>query len=267
MFADIDVSSVIFLVKLLGWLPSLAGFAAFFLTMPFNIWLSKHYTDAQGSLMEQRDRKLTVVTEALQGIRQIKFAAQERQWQDRINKVRGTELQIQWTVFLYDSGLMFCWILGPLLLSAIGLAVYATLNGKLSASVAFTAITVFSHLEFALAVVPEFTTDGLEAWVSLKRIDKYLKSPERTDDITESKEIVFSNATISWPADGDGATSSEHFQLTDINVKLPENELTVVSGPTGELPHEFSSSLPSPQISPEAANRSNGSQVPVKACS
>ena len=70
--------------------------------------------------MELRDRKLMIVTEALQGIRQIKFSAQERQWQDRIRSVRSLELAKQWTVFLYDTGLMFCWIFGPLLLSAVG---------------------------------------------------------------------------------------------------------------------------------------------------
>ena len=223
-----------FLVRLLGWIPSLAGFGAFSLTMPLNVWLSKHYANAQGRLMEVRDRKLTIITEALQGIRQIKFAAQEKQWQDRIGAVRKDELGTQWRVFLFDSGLMFCWIIGPLLLSAVSLSVYALQHGQLSASVAFTAIAVFSQLEFALAIIPEFTTDGLEAWVSCQRIDKYIKSSERLDDVEECKDLIFSDATVAWPSDADSEAPTERFKLRDLNFIVPQENLTVISGPTGK---------------------------------
>lgn len=46
----------------------------------------------------------------------------------------------------------------PILLSAVALGAYAIINGALSPSVAFTAIAVFSELEFVLSVVPELAT-------------------------------------------------------------------------------------------------------------
>lgn len=46
----------------------------------------------------------------------------------------------------------------PILLSAAALGAYAIINGALSPSVAFTAIAVFSELEFVLSVVPELAT-------------------------------------------------------------------------------------------------------------
>jgi hypothetical protein len=52
----------------------------------------------------------------------------------------------------------FCWLTGPVLLSAVALTVYAYLNGELTPSIAFTSLVVFSSLEDTLSFIPEFTT-------------------------------------------------------------------------------------------------------------
>ena len=182
--------------------------------------------------MKVRDRKLVVVTEALQGIRQIKFSAQEQQWQDRIGQQRTQELKTQWKVFCYDTLLISIWILGPVMLSAISLAVYATLNGGLSASVAFTTLTVMGSIELSLAVIPELISDALEAWVSVKRIGEYLEAPERDKYIMPGNMIAFENVSVAWPADSQ-EQDPDTFVLQNVNLKFPHKELSVISGPTG----------------------------------
>ena len=237
------VVSLVILVKLLGWLPVIVGFAVFFLILPLNIWTSKKFTDAQGNLMEIRDRKLMVLTEALQGIRQIKFSAQENQWEGRIQDARTTELKMIWRVFCLDTVLIFCWLLGPVLLSAVALAVYAATHEDLSASVAFTSITIFAALEFSLGIVPEFTANGLEAWVSAGRIEEYLKAPERKTYTTANDSIEFEDASIAWPTDSAETDAAHRFVLRNMHVKIPNNELTVISGPTGSGKSLFLSSI------------------------
>lgn len=225
--------SLTFLFNLLGWEPVTAGFAMFLLTLPLNIWMSKNFASSQDKLMSVRDRKLVVLTEALQGIRQIKFSAQEEPWQKKIEAVRGVELSTLWRTLYLDCGLIFCWIIGPVILSTVSLTVYALLHGELSASVAFTSLTVFSALEFSLGVVPEFTTNALEAWVSVKRVDEYLSAPETTKYRKHSEAIVFNDASITWPSDTVEPDPESRFVLRDINFRIPARELTVVSGPTG----------------------------------
>lgn len=154
-------ASIFFLVNLIGWQSLLAGFAVSALSLPFNIWASRSYSRTQTGLMKARDQKMVVVTEALQGIRQIKFSALESQWQAKIGKKRAEELAMQWKAFAVDTVLIGIWILGPVMLSAVSLAVFAVLNGDLSPSVAFTTITVFSQIEMAMAVIPELISDGL----------------------------------------------------------------------------------------------------------
>ncbi|KAH0558860.1 hypothetical protein GP486_004505 [Trichoglossum hirsutum] len=152
------VISIAFLVKLIGVRSLLAGLTVTVLSMPLNVYFAKRYSDAQDNLMKERDRKMAVVTEALRGIRQIKLMGAEGNWLARIRGVRERELGQQWNVFLADTALLFCWIAGPVMLAAVSLAVYSILHGSLSASIAFTTVSVFNRIEITLTIIPELTT-------------------------------------------------------------------------------------------------------------
>lgn len=224
--------SLVFLVSLLGWQALLAGFSVMVAIMPINIYFSKRYSDAQDRLMKVRDEKLGVVNEALQGIRQIKFSALEPEWEKKILGVREKELQSVWDVFKSDTMLLACWVTSPIALSAVSLAVYATLHGALLPSVAFVSLGVFRALEVTLSVMPELTTDLLDAWTSIKRIEEYLNSPEIEKTASESDEVTLNNASIAWPAD-EILNDEERFVLRDVTVTFPKGELSVISGKTG----------------------------------
>jgi len=111
-------------------------------------------------------------------------------------------------------------------------AVYAWMNGVLLPSVAFVSLGVFKALEVTLSVVPELTTDLLDCWISINRIEGYLNSPEVTPISKDSDEISFDNVSIAWPAD-EGVAEEDKFVLRNINVTFPEGELSVISGKTG----------------------------------
>lgn len=219
-------------MKLIGWESLLAGLAVFAILLPLNVFVSKRYSDTQDHLMKVRDQKMAVVTEALQGIRQIKFSAQEQQWQNKIGQKRNQELKTQWRVFCLDAMLIGIWTLGPVLLSAVSLTVYAVLNQSLSASVAFTTLTVMGTIEATLAVLPELIADGLEAWVSVKRIDEYLQAPERDEYLRVGPKISFKNASVAWPSDSQ-EMDPDRFILRDVNIEFPYGGLSVITGQTG----------------------------------
>lgn len=242
--------SLAFLLTLLGWKALGAGFLTMIITLPINIYFSKKYSTAQGNLMTIRDVKTAVVTEALQGIRQIKFSALENAWGGKIGSIRDRELKEQKRAFQFDTMLIFCWIASPILLAATSLAVYAWDRGGLEASVAFSAISVFKQLEVTLGVVPELTTDLLDAWVSIKRIQVYMESPEietkthvgenvSTGSVEENRETIeFENASIAWPSDEtkemhETGGGEERFLLRNLNLSFPPKELSVISGKTG----------------------------------
>lgn len=225
-------ASIFFLLNLIGWQSLLAGFAFSALSLPFNIWVSSNYSKTQIRLMRTRDQKMTILSEALQGIRQIKFSALESQWQAKIGRKRTEELDMQWKAFAVNTVLIGIWILGPVMLSAVSLAVFVVLHGDLSPSIAFTTITVFSQMELVMAYIPELTADGLEAWVGSKRIGEYLRAPEKQQYAVPSPEISFDHASVAWPSDSP-EEDTDRFLLSEISVKFPARQLSVIAGKTG----------------------------------
>ena len=221
---------ILFLLKLLGWKCLLSGFTVFIVTTPLNMLVSKKFTNMQSRLMNIRDQKLSLVTEALQGLRYIKFSAKERQWLKIIGDLRRQELEVQWRLFLLDSALFTFWMLGPVMLSAISLAVFSWLYEALPPSTAFTTIAVFSLLEATISVLPDLISHGIEAYVSLLRISEFLKLEEKISISRSADTISFQNATISWPTHTPDPGS---FELVKLNFSFPSRELSVVSGETG----------------------------------
>ncbi|KAF9247626.1 hypothetical protein DTO027I6_732 [Penicillium roqueforti] len=223
-----------FLVQILGWRSAFAGLSVSLLVTPLNVYAARKYSNAQDRLMKSRDQKLAIVTEVLQGIRQIKFSALEEQWQERVRDTRETELGALWASFLADIGLLAIWVLGPVGLSAVSLTTYAIINGTLSPSVAFTAMAVFNSLEVALAVIPELMSMGLEAKVSSERIDKFLATPENVVNTVPADYIAFEDVSAAWPAEAEDIQDLEdRFVLRDMTLKFPTKSLSVVSGRTG----------------------------------
>ncbi|KAL4899056.1 hypothetical protein BDW74DRAFT_184058 [Aspergillus multicolor] len=230
-----------FLVRLIGWPSLLAGIGGAVLLAPFNSWLTKRYAVAQEEFMKASDKRTSAVTEVLQGIRQIKFGALEQQWQDRIKEKRKTELSLLWRTSVYTTGMVSVWIMGPLLLSAISLTVYALTRGDLSPSVAFTALSIFGSLESSLASLPDLFSKAMEAKVSADRIDTFLSSAEKLSNTADVSSITFKGATVAWPSDTeetaennwDPPTDTTRFALRHLTLTFPPRGLSVIAGKTG----------------------------------
>ena len=226
--------SVYFLYFLIGWQSLLAGVLAWLATMPVNAFISKRYSSLQGTLMGARDRRVAIISEALQNIRQIKLTAQEDQWRAKIGHEREQELGIQWRAFKYQAGFYCLLIAGPVLLSSFSLLTYAYLYGSLRPSIAFTALAIFGHLEFTLTVIPRLIMQGIDAWVSVRRVEDYLAAPEQVPCTVQSKSqsITLQDASIRWPSNSQQLARNQ-FVLSRIKLTFPPNELSVISGRTG----------------------------------
>jgi len=241
--------SVVFLWYLVGWQSLLAGMVSLALIFPINKWLTYRYGAFQKKLMAIRDKKTKVVTEALQGIRQIKFSANEPEWTAKINKARDEELAQLWQTKLNNLYMMLGAEIGPVMLTVSTLATFAWLKGSLLPSVAFTALGVLMQLEGVLGMVPFLLVLGINAKVSCDRIDGFLRQPEKPENTLPGDSIIFNKASVSFPSKRDLEDKDEdldeeeaeaarlalenRFVLRDLNLEFPNHSLSVISGPTG----------------------------------
>ena len=228
-FFKIIIASV-FLVNLIGWVSTLVGLAVPIVFQPLNQVATRGYSNAAEAVMMTRDEKAHVVTEALHGIRQIKLSAIEPQWQNIIMTTRNKELSAQWRLFKWAAFMTFAWLSMPILLGAAALGSYAWINGSITPAIAFTALSVFSSLEWTLSVVPTTITELLDAKVSIARIEQHFKQSNERKSPRSGDCVAFEHATVSWPSQNEGEGS---FLLRDINLRFPNNEFSVVHGKTG----------------------------------
>ncbi|KAJ5721205.1 P-loop containing nucleoside triphosphate hydrolase protein [Penicillium malachiteum] len=224
--------AAILLIGLLGWRSVLAGFTATFLVLPLSTYFSNRYIEIQQILMQAKDRRAAVVTEVVQNIRQIKFSAIEKEWYHRVIGVRQGELKALIRNITCMTGVVAVWTLSPLLLSAVSLSVYSLTQGPLTASVAFTALSIFGPLEDSLMGIPYLVSRAVEANTSCERIVNYLQESEIKPSRGAGDEIIFENADITWPAQVD-KDEKERFHLTRLSLHFPSKALSVICGKTG----------------------------------
>lgn len=129
------------------------------------------------------------------------------------------------------------WIVSPVLVTIVSFYIFTKVQGnELTASIAFTSLSVFYELRFALNILPEIFMDGSQAYISLKRIEKFLNEDEITDselengdNVGQENKIGFENATVTWNKLGDETINEEpEFRMRNLTLDFPIGELSII---------------------------------------
>ncbi|KAF7795628.1 hypothetical protein EIP86_006793 [Pleurotus ostreatoroseus] len=243
------VIGTVFLYHLLG-VSCFFGLGVTCLFMPLNHFAGKVVVGAQDNLMKARDERTALMNEILGGIRMLKFMAWERNFENRVLKIRNRELKYQQLNYTIEVLWNAIWNGSPILVTLVAFWHFAVVRGQvLTPSIAFTAISVFEEMKFALNALPETLINMLQSTVSLRRIEKYLNGAEVSPVppiSSQSLDIVLQSATITWPQNrnrsGSGASSvtasaastpRHKFMLVDMSLKFPPGELSLICGKLG----------------------------------
>ncbi|KAJ8520309.1 hypothetical protein ONZ45_g2846 [Pleurotus djamor] len=249
MFSLIDapieiVIGTVFLYKLLG-VSSFYGLAVTCLFLPLNHFAGKIVVGAQENLMKARDERVALMNEILGGIRMLKFMAWERSFEAKVLKVREKELKYQKLNYTIETLWNAIWNGSPVFVTLVSFWHFAVYRGEtLTPAIAFTSISIFTEMRFALNALPETFINMLQTFVSLRRIEKYLGGSEVATVHPlnqQSKTTAFQSATVTWPQDRGQAsvapsaasTPRHKFVLVDLSLQFPTGELSLVCGKLG----------------------------------
>ncbi|KAF9906785.1 hypothetical protein EC991_000298 [Linnemannia zychae] len=250
------VLTIAFLFRILGQ-SAFAGIIVMACLIPLNTRIARLATKIQNDLILATDRRVEQMTELLQVIRMIKYFSWERNFYEKIDRARESELA-------YLRKRMLFWVLGtglwfgtPVAVSVSTFFVYTKVYGNvLTAEVAFPALTLFNVLKGPMVDFPNMIARVIRAKVSAARMDRFLDEEEvqrYTDSASSSpaykpqpgepiigfKDASFSYAGKTEQAVMDRANQSgtrldgHHFELKNLNLKFPVGELSIVTGPTG----------------------------------
>ncbi|KAG0210814.1 hypothetical protein BGX28_008950 [Mortierella sp. GBA30] len=164
-------------------------------------------------VMESKDDRMEILNEMLSAIRIVKFFGWESKFVEKITISRESELQRTKESFTQIVLAGVIWKLMPLVNIVVVLVSYTMWFGQeISASVLFTTLALFNILRPVLDNIPWTITDLMRAFVSLDRIDTFLKEEELVKNTTvtnidgkarvqssSNPVIGFVNASYTWP--------------------------------------------------------------------
>ncbi|KAG0096414.1 hypothetical protein BGZ93_004576 [Podila epicladia] len=247
------------LIHLMG--PSaLLGAAILIGVNPVQGWAMSRLAPIRKRASQFTDSRIRLTTEVLQGIKVIKFFAWENSFLQKLSDIRSQELKNVGKL-LHIRGMVAATSASlPVFASALSFVLYVALDNKLEAKIVFPALAYFTVLRVPLMVLPSCYTAITDAYVAMKRIEKFLLSEEAAPIPPPVPDHEFSmsikNASFLWdqlptapkegtergsqgasgnndPSDEATITNETHPYLCNVNLQIPRGSLVAVVGPVG----------------------------------
>ncbi|XP_042483920.1 ABC transporter C family member 3-like [Macadamia integrifolia] len=226
--------ALLILYKSLGF----ASFVAFFATMILmllNVPLGKLQETFQGKLMDAKDRRMKVTSEALRNMRILKLRGWDMRFLANIIELRNFETR--WLKkLLYTTSAInsFVYSSAPLFVSMATFGFCMLMEIPLGSGNILSALATFEILQLPIYCLPTTISMVVQTKVSLDRITSYLCLNDlhpnmiqklQRDNVEVAVEIVSGN--FSWDL------SSPNLTLKDLNFRVYHGTRVAVCGSIG----------------------------------
>ncbi|XP_060844608.1 ATP-binding cassette sub-family C member 10 [Rhopalosiphum padi] len=214
----------------------LSGVFVSVLLIPVNKIITSNIGKLTEKLMQEKDKRVKLMSEIIKGIRVIKFHVWEKYFIDKVSDYRKLEVVNLKKRKYLDALCVYFWATTPVTISMLTFSTYIFLGGQLTASKVFTSMALLHMLITPLNAFPWILNGVTEAWVSVKRIQRLIE----VDDLqsqsyyslmpvqygkTFDNAVSLTNCTFNW-----GLRS---FQLKNINFSVAKGSFVGIIGPVG----------------------------------
>jgi len=126
-------------------------------------------------LLEKKDVRMSIINEALNGIKIIKLFVWEDALLGKISTARHEELKILFQVQLLNALIAVIWSLLSVFVTMVAFSLHVfVFKEQLSAAAAFTSLALFNMLKIPMHMLPWYVQTALSAYTSLVRIHEFL---------------------------------------------------------------------------------------------
>ncbi|KAJ1665634.1 hypothetical protein EV178_003009 [Coemansia sp. RSA 1646] len=223
------------------------------------------YTGVRKARKAQRlmsDKRISMITEVLQGIKAVKLFGWESRFMKNIAEQHDKQLKYSWVIFAWRTLLCIVGELMPVTVFVLILYMYTVVFGnKLTAEIAFTSLSVFDTVYYAILRVQHYFTNFTDISVSINRINTYLGSShiqdleERVASNTENM-LGFECADLEWMSpeeknngNAESNTASSGANNTTTRVNSPVTEQTpLLSGESSSTPVSLAANVSSASL-------------------
>ncbi len=244
----------------IGW-SFAAGFGLLlFLFVPLQLWLSQRFAHMRSRIAAITDERVTMVSQAVSGVRVMKISGWEDNFQGRIASIRKREVEQLERVNIYRVLNEAIFFVCNVTTSVCIFLIHVASGGALTPRNVFTTMVFVNIAQMEITKHLSMGVMGVaECWVSISRIQRFLETPELeqqckllTDDSDQSDTaIIASHVTCHWNGTGRSPTISTKslsgesdanavnnsfgliMALDDVNLEFDMGSLTCVIGAVG----------------------------------
>nr|APD26508.1 ATP-binding cassette transporter subfamily C member 1 X1 protein [Brachionus koreanus] len=183
----------------------LAGIATMIVLVLFNSVFMTKYTKAESEKLKFKDIKMKILNEVLNGIKVIKFYGWEISFENMINKLRNSELNVLKKGSIFYSCFNFTFGLTSFMITFISLLTFIYIDDKnvLTPAIAYVTLSLFNTIRIPMFLFGPAISNLIQTIISLKRIQSFLLLEEvEPHQISYTKNnqhaVIFENASFSW---------------------------------------------------------------------
>ncbi|HEX7673220.1 MAG TPA: ABC transporter transmembrane domain-containing protein [Bdellovibrio sp.] len=215
----------------IGW-STLAAVAVLLTLAPLTKFISKSFTKLDDEMMAQRDQRVTLMTQALNAIRVVKYFAWEKSVAKEVNEVRAKELAARRHLARAETFSSLGYLGVSTFVLFVALAVHAWRGQTLDAALIFTCISLFGLLEGPFGELSRLISRYTQALVGARRILNFLSQEEvkeksgTLDNSGKSAGLQVTDLTVKYQG-------AETPVLQDISFTIPAGQSLAVVGPVG----------------------------------
>ncbi|KDE04352.1 hypothetical protein MVLG_05231 [Microbotryum lychnidis-dioicae p1A1 Lamole] len=244
VFPDLSLTiiiAILLLINLLGW-AAVAGVSVLIALIPLQTYLGRRYNHFQSALLAAADARISLITEVIASVRILKYFAWEEKFLRMMDVTRRKELDALWSRAVMMAVADITFNGSPIIVSLVTFLFHTKVLGRdLTASDAFTALSLFNLIRQPFETVPHISKQILEALVSLGRIDQFLNEQETAkyavvkEPRTGSNPIVgfTDSASFTWADEAEAREDLSVFRIRDLNLSFPVGKFSIILGPVG----------------------------------
>ncbi|WP_413288638.1 ABC transporter transmembrane domain-containing protein [Bdellovibrio sp. HCB337] len=237
VFADfiMDIFMITSVVGMLfyyiGW-SALAALAVLFTLAPLTSYVAKRFTKLDEEMMAHKDHRVTLMTQALNAIRVVKYFAWEKSVSKEVMAIREKELGSRRRLAKAEVLASLGYLAVSTLVLFVALAVHAWRGEKLDAALIFTCISLFGLLEGPFGDLSRLISRWTAASVGAGRILNFLKQEEvasadrETDSSGKAVGVEIQSLTLKYP-------EAEMATLKGLTFTVPAGASVAIVGPVG----------------------------------
>eukprot|EP00257_Ricinus_communis_P013433 XP_015570862.1 ABC transporter C family member 13 isoform X2 [Ricinus communis] len=224
----------------------LSGLAITILLIPVNKWISELIASATEKMMKQKDERIRKTGEILTYIRTLKMYGWEHLFSSRLMETRSTEVKHLATRKYLDAWCVFFWATTPTLFSLFTFGLFTLMGHQLEAATVFTCLALFNNLISPLNSFPWVINGLIDAFISTRRLSKFLGCPENKHKLEQRTESLSPNYQSNFVSDdmavmmhdvccawSSGDEQQQNLVLNNVTVTLPKGSFIAIVGEVG----------------------------------